>query len=257
MTSLALIRKSAQNLSTKIRLKALTVMVLPFLFAANSGAQTTAVLSWSANPEADVTGYNVYLGTASGVYTVVQNVGNVTSYTFSGLSPDIMYYCAVQARNSTGLTGSLSAEIAFSRQSAAELLSSWAAAGGLTGAAALPSAEPFGDGVCNMLKFAFNMNAAGPDVRTLTAGGGVSGLPVFSMDQSASPAVFTVEYVQRKGSGLVYTPMSSVDLVNFQAMTETPEVTSIDGTWERVKIRRSVQIANSPRMFGSVQVTLP
>ena len=116
---------------------------------------------------------------------------------------------------------------------------------------------PFHDGVPNLLKYAFNMNAAGPDTRTLARGTGTAGLPVYALDQSSSSPVLTIEFLQRKGSGLVYTPKSSTDLGVFVPMTETPVVTSIDATWERVTIQKTVNTLSTPRLFGIVEVTIP
>ena len=107
------------------------------------------------------------------------------------------------------------------------------------------------------MKYAFNMNAGAADTRVLKAGDGTVGLPVFSVDQSKSPPSFTVEFLKRKGSGLVYTPKSSTDLKTFQSMNETPTVTSIDATWERVKIERPINSVTTPKLFGIVEVTLP
>ena len=53
----------------------------------------------------------------------------------------------------------------------------------LTGPDALPTAIPFDDGVENLLKYAFNMNPAGPDVNVLATGGS-SGLPQITVDSS-------------------------------------------------------------------------
>ena len=40
-------------------------------------------------------------------------------------------------------------------------------------------------------------------------------------------------------------------------MNETPTVTSIDATWERVKIERPINSVTTPKLFGIVEVTLP
>ena len=69
---------------------------------AGTGALT---VSWTANPETDVAGYKVYYSTTPGPpYTgtgAVQgaspiNVGNLTSYTLTGLAPGT-YYVTVTA----------------------------------------------------------------------------------------------------------------------------------------------------------------
>src|SRR5439155_23215763 len=51
----------------------------------NATAQVT--LAWDPNTEPDLAGYKVYVGTTSGVYSTPINVGNVTTYTVTGLQP--------------------------------------------------------------------------------------------------------------------------------------------------------------------------
>jgi len=66
----------------------------------------TAALSWTASPDANVTGYRVYYGTAPGAYSQPRGsgltTGNATSRTVSGLNPGTLYYFAVTALDSAG-----------------------------------------------------------------------------------------------------------------------------------------------------------
>ncbi len=126
----------------------------------------------------------------------------------------------------------------------------------LTGPNALPAAIPFGDGVENLLKYAFNMNPAGPDVSVLATGGS-SGLPQISVDSSGAEPVLKVAFLRRKGSGLIYTPQRSDTLGTFVAMTGTQTVTSIDTQWERVTVEEPAPPATAPSAFGRVRVSLP
>jgi hypothetical protein len=71
----------------------------------------TVTIAWDANPEPDVTSYNVYIGTAPSPPSG-QNVGNRLSWTFTGLQSGRRYYFAVQARSNAG-TVSPRAEISF------------------------------------------------------------------------------------------------------------------------------------------------
>jgi hypothetical protein len=132
----------------------------------------------------------------------------------------------------------------------------WAANAGLIGADALPTATPFNDGVENLLKYAFNMNAAGPDVSVLTTGG-TAGLPQIALDTSGAQPVLKVAFLRRKGSGLIYTPQRSDTLGSFVPMTETQTVTSIDAQWERVTVQEPAPPATAPSAFVRVQVSLP
>ncbi len=63
---------------------------------------TTATLTW--NPVTDLTldGYKVHVGTASGLYTRIIDVGNITSYIVDSLTTATTYYFAVTAYNSAG-----------------------------------------------------------------------------------------------------------------------------------------------------------
>lgn len=139
------------------------------------------------------------------------------------------------------------------------LYPSWAAAAGLAGPAAAQEAEPFHDGVANLLKYAFNLGGSGPDLRTLNQGGGLAGLPVFSVAGSGAQTVFRVEYLRRKGSGLVYTPKISSTLAggSFVPMSGAVTVTDLDSQWERVRLDQARNPAIHPRGFGIVEVTLP
>ena len=127
---------------------------------------------------------------------------------------------------------------------------------GLSGDDALPDATPFSDGVPNLLKYAFNMNLAGPDSSTLAAGGS-SGLPVTSLDESGPEPVLRVEFVRRKGSGLIYTAQHSTGLNAFEPMTGTTTVTDIDGQWERVVVEEPCNPATTPQCFSRVAVEIP
>ena len=75
----------------------------------------TAALSWTASPDANVTGYRVYYGTAPGAYSQPRGsgltTGNATSWTVSGLNPGTLYYFAVTAVDSQGNESAYSNEV--------------------------------------------------------------------------------------------------------------------------------------------------
>jgi hypothetical protein len=130
---------------------------------------------------------------------------------------------------------------------------------GLSGPNAALSATPYGDGVPNLLKYAFNLNLSGPDVATMTLGGS-SGLPGITAQPNGGASVFRFEFLRRKNSGLIYTPQKSGELANpasWVPLTDSPTVISIDATWERVIYEEPYDAATIPRCFGRVQVTLP
>jgi sialidase-1 len=130
----------------------------------------------------------------------------------------------------------------------------WAASGGLSGERASMDATPFNDGVSNMLKYAFNMNPGGADGRILVEDGN-SGLPRTEIKPNGGQTVFKLEFLRRKGSGLIYTPQRSNNLADFEPMTGTQTVTSVDSYWERVSIESPFLPQSEPRAFFRVQVS--
>ena len=81
---------------------------------ARGAAQTpSAILAW--NPDTDPTevGFRLYYGTSSGQYSQVEDVGNATTATISGLSAGVTYYFVVTAYNSSGLESLPSSEVSF------------------------------------------------------------------------------------------------------------------------------------------------
>jgi hypothetical protein len=127
----------------------------------------------------------------------------------------------------------------------------------LTGDDALPNATPFNDGVENVLKYAFNMNLAGPDSRTLSPGGG-SGLPHGGLVLEDGRRLWRVEYLRRKNSGLTYTPQKSGTLQeeSFIPLLGDEIASDIPGQpcWERVVIHEPVDPATETRCFVRVKV---
>ncbi|MEW6417438.1 MAG: fibronectin type III domain-containing protein [Nitrospirota bacterium] len=81
------------------------------------GSSSSATLTWDApttnadgTPLTDLGGYKIYYGTSSGNYSVVIDVGNVTTYKIEGLSPGI-YYFAVTAYDTSGNESEYSNEV--------------------------------------------------------------------------------------------------------------------------------------------------
>jgi len=80
--------------------------------AANvSNATAQVTLAWDPNTEPDLAGYRVYVGTSSGVYSAPTNVGNVTTYTVTGLQPGRTNYFVGTAYDSTGFESGFSNEV--------------------------------------------------------------------------------------------------------------------------------------------------
>lgn len=87
-------------------------MNLETLFAAD------AVLTWDPNSESDLAGYKVYVGTASQGYNPPIDVGNVTTWTVTGLSVGTTYSFAVTAYNLSGSESDFSNEVSKTFSSA-------------------------------------------------------------------------------------------------------------------------------------------
>jgi len=244
-------RMLAQRL--RIGIAALAVSAL----SATAAGYTAVTVAWDANPESDVVGYRVYLGTTSAEFSQVVDVGPAVSATLPNLLPSTTYYCAVQAYDSRGLASPLSGEITFTTKSPAAIFSAWAADGRLQGFRAFPAAMPFHDGVPNLLKYAFNLNPSGADQRYLTPGSGTAGLAVVTLDQSGAQTTFKVEFLRRKGCGLLYAAQITSDMKTYTPMTALPVVSAIDTDWERVCIEQPCNVISPPTLFGRVEVTLP
>ena len=77
---------------------------------------TSATVSWTANSEADLAGYRVYVGTRSGSYGFAGpfEVSNRTSFTVTNLPVGTTYFFAVSAFDKSGNESAKSAEISKS-----------------------------------------------------------------------------------------------------------------------------------------------
>ena len=71
----------------------------------------SATVRWQPNTEPDLQGYRVYYGTASKDYGAPIDVGNVTSYTITGLDEGRTYYFAVTAVDTSGNESGFSSEV--------------------------------------------------------------------------------------------------------------------------------------------------
>jgi hypothetical protein len=72
-----------------------------------------ATATWNPNPEPDIAGYILSYGTLSGVHPTSIDVGNVTTWQLTTLTPGQIYFFVLQAYNSSGLISVPSAEVVF------------------------------------------------------------------------------------------------------------------------------------------------
>ncbi|MGJ8638466.1 MAG: BACON domain-containing protein [Opitutaceae bacterium] len=132
-----------------------------------------------------------------------------------------------------------------------------AASSGLTGTNAGLTAVPHGDGIENVLKYAFNMNLSGSDAHSMTAGG-TSGLPLGQVHEESGQSYWRVQYVVRKDSGLTYVPMKTDDLTQvFVPMSAMPIEEDVDDEWIRITVDEPCDPATEPKCFSHVQVLFP
>ncbi len=82
--------------------------ILCFAHAAHA-AQVT--LAWDPNTQTDVTGYKIYWGTSSGNYTNSVDVGNVTTYTVTGLNSGTTYYFVATCYTGSGTESGYSNQV--------------------------------------------------------------------------------------------------------------------------------------------------
>jgi ELWxxDGT repeat protein len=130
----------------------------------------------------------------------------------------------------------------------------WTQSANLAGLDAAPSATPHGDGVENLLKYAFGIDGAVP-YRGPPAGQ-PGHLPRFTAITDDDGVVLRVEYVRRTGSPVIYTAMRSSTLAqgSFVQMAGDELVEPSGDGWERVTRSERIDAMNC---FGVVEVTLP
>src|SRR2546426_10470198 len=92
-------RLLASNLCRALFVACALTVLCSLAPALSSAAQVT--LAWDPNTEPDLAGYKLYYGTSSGSYQFSVDVGNLTSYTLSGLLEGRIYYFAATAYNSS------------------------------------------------------------------------------------------------------------------------------------------------------------
>lgn len=70
-------------------------------------------MTWATNSEADLAGYKLYVGTASGVYNQIIDAGMVTSRQIT-LPKGVTYFFSITAYDRSGNESSRSTEVSRS-----------------------------------------------------------------------------------------------------------------------------------------------
>lgn len=113
-TTLTALKQIASHTILSIVSLFLPVAGLVPAMAVAASAPKVIDLTWDdPNPESDVVGYKVYLGSESGVYNQTLDTGNSSQVSFTNLTPGEKYYVAVTAYNVSGVESDKSAEFAF------------------------------------------------------------------------------------------------------------------------------------------------
>jgi trimeric autotransporter adhesin len=98
-------------------------VVIALLLGAGLGQAAAAqvTLAWDPNSEPDLAGYKLYQGTAAGTYGAPVTVGNVTTYTVSGLADGQSFFFAITAYDTVGNESGYSNEVAYATPSLVEI----------------------------------------------------------------------------------------------------------------------------------------
>jgi len=100
--------RSIQTLHNRIGL-VLFLSILAFANCSSSVPSNAALLSWDANTEPDLAGYEIHYGTEPGKYTKTEYVGltdtpETPQHLVSNLTSDVRYYFTVITYDSSGNT---------------------------------------------------------------------------------------------------------------------------------------------------------
>ncbi len=124
------------------------------------------------------------------------------------------------------------------------------------------TADPDGDGITNLLEFAYNLDPTYGEAPMMAAGTGLRGLPLIQTETLPDGSTqLTVEFVRRTTAGrprITYTAQfaasSASGTPHWQA-GGTQSVTSINARWDRVKVTDTVTTApGSPARLARVVV---
>ena len=132
---------------------------------------------------------------------------------------------------------------------------SWASEASLLPPNDAASAMPHHDGVTNLNKFAFNMDASKPDSHSMTAEGS-SGWPIGEVVTQDGNSVLSLISVRRRDSvGLQYKALFSRDSATWIEVTSPIQVTPLSPIWERVRYQVPASEAPSNRWLGKLEVS--
>ena len=192
----------------------------------------------------------VYDPVAGSADLFVDGVERLSDYTGNSVAAQLVEW----GTGSSGTNGS--ANFNLVKFSIARPLPSWRLLHGLQPNGSRDLANPSGDGIANVLKYAFNMapnagNLGQPNIGVLPANG-TAGLPHISVNPQKR---LVIEFVRRKADsdpGISYTVETGDDLANLQPLSLSgATVVPINAIWERVTV---TDPAGTSKRFGRVRV---
>ncbi len=239
--------------------------VAPSALSAMPNSSSQITLNWTDNATNE-TGFKLERSAdgSTGWMQIAAPLANAISFSDIGLAPDTLYFYRIRAANSAG-------DSAWSVGASATTwngIQGFRAANGLNADGTQDGLTPAGDGVANILKYAFNMIGSGPsqaaslsapNSATLSPGGS-AGLPaviVADSDPDAGKLQFT--YVRRRAStspGITYGVEFSDALATWEVNGSASErVITIDGSFERVTVSDSTAVPT--KRFARVRINTP
>jgi CSLREA domain-containing protein len=152
--------------------------------------------------------------------------------------------------------GWLPSEIAAQGFNVISPLDTWRSLQGLAADGSDDLDNPSGDGVANLLKFAFNMAPNAGDLNSPNLGivpsNGNAGLPKIERNAQGELVITFVRLKESSYPGITYQVETAADLDDFQPLDlSSASVVSIDADWERVTVT-DPQL--TPKRFGRVRV---
>lgn len=95
--------------------KFLAIITVLNILAFGIGLADEVTVAWDPNTEADLAGYKIHIGTETGVYTEVRDMGlpDPTEYVVTGLTQGETYYMAATAYDANSNNSGFSNEIQY------------------------------------------------------------------------------------------------------------------------------------------------
>jgi hypothetical protein len=131
-------------------------------------------------------------------------------------------------------------------------LATWRAANSLPSDGSQDTATPAGDGVANLLKYAFNMGAVTSNNSSILAPDGYSGIPHHEVVGSD----MLLTFVRQKDGGIIYTPQQSSTLGNdwITVPSQPTNLVDVNANWEVVTYALPMV---DEELFARVKVHIP